>query len=104
LIAFWGIKGLVHANWLPKDVGFDAVYFRDEPLIPISQKLQLNVSGGHKPSTLAHMDNAKVHTAKVVSSVMPGLRFKKTPQSPYNPDIRPSDLFLFAWLKGKLQQ
>jgi hypothetical protein len=49
------------------------------------------------------MGNAKVYTAKVVSSVMPCLRLKSTPQPPYSPDICPSDFFLFGWLKGKLQ-
>jgi hypothetical protein len=97
-----GIKGLVHVNWLPKDVRINAVSFRDEILIPISQKLQTNVSGGHKPWTLVHMNKAKVHTAKVVSSVMPDLRLKRTPQLPYSPDSCPSDLFLFDWFKGKL--
>jgi hypothetical protein len=36
LIAFWGIRGLVHVNLLPKDVGINTVYFRDEILIHIS--------------------------------------------------------------------
>jgi hypothetical protein len=50
------------------------------------------------------MDNAKVHTAKVVSSVMPDLGLKRTIQPPYSPDICPSDFFLLDWLTGKLQQ
>jgi hypothetical protein len=50
-IAFCGIKGLVHMNWLPKDVRINRVYFRDMILIPISQKLRTKDSGGHKPWT-----------------------------------------------------
>jgi hypothetical protein len=50
------------------------------------------------------MDNAKVHTAKVVSSVLPDLRLKRTPQPSCSPDICLSDFFFFGWLKGKLQQ
>jgi hypothetical protein len=78
LIAFWGIKGLVYVNWLPNDVRINGLYFRDEILIHISQKLQINVSTGRKPRTPVHMDKAKVHTAKMVSSAMPDLRLKKT--------------------------
>jgi hypothetical protein len=37
LIAFSGIKGLVHVNWLPKDVRINAIYFRDE-IFPRSSK------------------------------------------------------------------
>jgi hypothetical protein len=51
LIAFWGIKVLVQVNWLPTDGRINAVYFRDEILIPISQTLQTNASGGHRPWT-----------------------------------------------------
>jgi hypothetical protein len=100
LIAFWGIKGLVHVKWLLKDVRINAVDFRDKIVMPMSRKLQTNVSGGHKPWTLVHMDNAKVHTAKVVSSVMPNLRLRSTPQPLRSPDICPSGFFLFGWLKG----
>jgi hypothetical protein len=104
LIAFWGIKGFVHVNWLSNDVRINAVQFRDEILIPISQKFQTKVSSRHKPWTLVQLDNARVHTAKVVSSVMPDLRLKRTPQPPYRTDICPSNFFLSRWLKGKLQQ
>jgi hypothetical protein len=104
LIAFWGIKGLVYVNWLPKDVRINGLYFWDEILIPISQKLQTDVSTGYKPSALVHMDKAKIHTAKTVSSVMPNLRLKRTHQPPYSTGICPSDFFLFGWFKGKLQQ
>jgi hypothetical protein len=80
LIAFWWIKGLVDVNWPPKNVRINVVYFRDETLMPISQKFQANISGRHRPWTLMHRDNAKVHTAKMVSGVMPDLRLKRTPQ------------------------
>jgi hypothetical protein len=50
------------------------------------------------------MDNAKVHTAKVVSIITPDLRLKRTPHPRYSPDICLSGFFFFGWLKGKLQQ
>jgi hypothetical protein len=90
-------------NWFLKDVRINAVYFRDEMLIPISQKLQTNGSGEHRPWPPVHMDNAQTSTAKVISSVVPDLRVKRTAQLPYSPDVCPSDFFLFGWLKGKLQ-
>jgi hypothetical protein len=99
LIAFCGIKGLAQVNWLPKDVRINAVYFRDKILILIFRKLQTTVSGGHKPWTRMHMDNPKVHTAKVVSSIMLDLRLKRTSRPPYSPEICPSGFFLFGWLK-----
>jgi hypothetical protein len=103
-IAFWGITNFLHVNWVPKYVRIRAIYFRDEIFILTSQNLQTNGWGGHKPWTHAQIDNAKVDIAKVVSSVMPNLRLKMTPQSPYSPDSCPSHFFLFDWLKEKLEQ
>jgi hypothetical protein len=91
-------------NWLLKDVRINAVYFRDEIVMRISQKHQSNVSGGHKPWTLVHMDHAKVHIAEMISTVIPDLGLKRTPRPGYSPNICPSDFFLFGWLEGKLQQ
>jgi hypothetical protein len=94
LIACWGINGLVHVNWVPRDARINAVYFRDEKLISISKKPQTIASGGHRRWTLAHMDNTKFYTVKVVSSIMPDLRFERTPSS--RPDLYPSEFFLFG--------
>jgi hypothetical protein len=96
LIAFWGIKGIVHVFWMPKDVRINEVFFRNKILIPISQKHQTNVSGGPKPWTRVHMDNAKVQATKVVSGAMPDLRLKRTRQAPYSRGICPSDFFLLV--------
>jgi hypothetical protein len=87
LIAFWRIKDLVYVNWLPKNVRIDAVHFRDEILIPISQPFQASASGGHKPWTLVHMDNTKAHTAKRISSVMTDLRVKRAPNRQHEKPI-----------------
>jgi hypothetical protein len=103
LVAFWGIKGLVHVNYLPKDARITAVYLRDDILIPIVQKRQTNACGGHRPWTLIAVDNAKVHTVKVVPTLMPDLRLKSTFRPLYSPDICLSDLLIFGWLKGKPQ-
>jgi hypothetical protein len=91
LIAFWEIKGLAHVNWLPRNARINAVYFRDEILIPISQKLQTNAPGRYGSWTPVHMDNAKVQTVNVVSGAMPDLRLKRAVQPPHSPDIWPSD-------------
>jgi hypothetical protein len=99
LIAFWGLKALAHMKWMLKDVRINAIYFRSEIFMAISQKLQTNVPAGYNPWILVHMDNVKVHTAKVVSSGMPDLRLKGTPQPLYSPDICPSGFFLFGWLE-----
>jgi transposase len=48
----------------------------------------------HKPLTLIHADNARVHTARATQEKLDVSRFKHTPQPPYSPDIALSDFFL----------
>jgi hypothetical protein len=50
------------------------------------------------------MYNAKVHTARVTQEKLDVFRSKRTPQPPYNPNIAPSDVFLFGWLKTQLER
>jgi hypothetical protein len=40
LIVFWGIQGIAHYCWLPKDSVLDSPVFCKEVLSPIVQKMQ----------------------------------------------------------------
>ena len=45
------------------------------------------------------IDNARIHTAKVVYEAMSDLKFEKLEHPPYSPDLAPSDYLLFTNLK-----
>jgi hypothetical protein len=64
LIVFWGIHGIAHDRWLPKDNTLDSPFFCEEVLSPLAQKMQPNSKQTRKPLTLIHMDNTRVHTAR----------------------------------------
>jgi hypothetical protein len=42
LVVFWGIHGIAHYCWLPKDSTFDSPFFCEEVLSPLAQKMQQN--------------------------------------------------------------
>jgi hypothetical protein len=93
LIVVWGIHGIAHDCWLPKDCALDSPFFCEEVLSPLAQKMQTNSRKNRKLLTLIHMDNAKVHTARTTQEKLNVSRLKRTPQPPYGPDITPSDFF-----------
>jgi hypothetical protein len=64
MIVFWGIYGIAHCCWLPKDTTLDSPFFCEEVFRPLAQKMEPNSKKPRKPLTLIHMDNAKVHTAR----------------------------------------
>jgi hypothetical protein len=50
------------------------------------------------------MDNARVHTVRATQETLDISRNERTPRPPYGPDIAPSDVFLFGWLKTQLER
>ncbi|UYV72519.1 hypothetical protein LAZ67_9003524 [Cordylochernes scorpioides] len=52
---------------------------------------------------ILHHDNARPHTAHLVTSFLAKNRTEILPQPPYSPDIAPNDFFLFPKLKAVLK-
>jgi hypothetical protein len=42
LIVFWGIPGIAHYCWLPKESTLDLQFFCEEVLSPVAQEMQQN--------------------------------------------------------------
>ena len=47
-----------------------------------------------------HQDNAPVHNSILVTDYLSKMDTKTVPQPPYNPDLAPSDFWLFPKLRG----
>ena len=58
---------------------------------------ETRVSEGKK--VLFYHNNATPHTCGIASRKIEELGFKLAPQSPYSPDLAPSDYYLFANLR-----
>jgi hypothetical protein len=101
LIVFWGTHGIARSCWLPKESTLDSPFFCEEVPSPLTQKMQPN-SKIHKPLTLIHMDNARVHMASATREKLDVSRFKRTPQPPHSLDIAPSDFFFSVGWKSSL--
>jgi hypothetical protein len=90
-IVFWGIHGITHYCWLPKDNILNSLFFCEEVLSPVAHKMQPDSKKARKRLALIRMDNARVHTARATQEKLDVSRFKRTPPTPYRPDIAPSD-------------
>jgi hypothetical protein len=92
LIVFWGILWIAYYCWLPKDNTLDSPFLYEEVLRPLARSENAaKFQNIHKPLTLIHMDNSKVHTARATQEKLDVSRFKLTRQSPYSLDIAPSN-------------
>jgi transposase len=85
---------------LPKGRTFNAEYYRDNILAALTQFQQED--DGRK--LVVHADNARAHTAQKcrIFCEVNGLRLSPPPL--YSPDLAPSDLFLFGYVKERLKR
>jgi hypothetical protein len=102
LTVFWGIRGVTLVDWLSQSASFNGIYFDEHILQMMASELHAGEEKKHCPWPLVYMDNARSHTSKRNLARMEELRIKRVLHPPLNPDIAPSDFFLFEWLKGEL--
>jgi hypothetical protein len=93
LIVFWGIHGIANYCWVPKESTLDSPFFCKKVLSPLAQRRQPNSEKTRKPLALIHMNNARVHTARVTQEKLDVSRFRRRQQPPYSHDITLSDFF-----------
>ncbi|UYV70067.1 hypothetical protein LAZ67_7001696 [Cordylochernes scorpioides] len=103
LVAFLDNKGIVHHEYLPagqtviKEMYLSILRRLREAIRKKRPEKWTNVDW------ILHHDNARPHTAHLVTSFLTKNGTEILPQPPYSPDIAPNDFFLFPKLKAVLK-
>lgn len=101
LIAFFGVTGIVHYEFVPPGQTVNAAYYQE-----VLKRLKRSVARKRrdiKDSWKLHHDNAPSHTAFIVTDYLVRVNVPVVPQPPYSPDLSPPDFFLFPRLKSALK-
>ncbi|UYV77810.1 hypothetical protein LAZ67_15002383 [Cordylochernes scorpioides] len=99
LVAFLDNKGIVHHEYLP--AGQTVI---KEMYLGILRRLREAIrKEWTNGDWILHHDNARPHTAHLVTSFLAKNGTEILPQPPYSPDIAPNDFFLFPKLKAVLK-
>ncbi|UYV64538.1 hypothetical protein LAZ67_3001139 [Cordylochernes scorpioides] len=103
LVAFLDNKGIVHHEYLP--AGQTVI---KEMYLSILRRLREAIRKKRlekwtNGDWILHHDNARPHTAHLVTSFLAKNGTEILPQPPYSPDIAPNDFFLFPKLKAVLK-
>ena len=99
---FWGAKGVIMLDFLPKRSKITGVYYAnllDQLRTAIREKRRGKLSKG----ILLKQDNARVHTCKVAMDAVERNGYELIPHPAYSPDLAPSDFFLFPNLKKDIR-
>jgi len=100
LCIWWGIRGVIHWELLPKKATMTARLYSAQlsRVADAAEKLGLDMSKIH----IQH-DNAKPHVADLVKRKLKALNWEVLPHPPYSPDLAPSDYHLFLSLSNSLR-
>ncbi|UYV80279.1 hypothetical protein LAZ67_18002278 [Cordylochernes scorpioides] len=103
LVAFSDNKGIVHHEYLP--AGQTVI---KEMYLGILRRLREAIRKKRPEKWtngdwILHHDNARPHTAHLVTSILAKNGTEILPQPPYSSDIAPNDFFLFPKLKAVLK-
>ena len=99
---FWGTKGIIMLDFLPKISTITGVYYAnllDQLRTAIREKRRGKLSKG----VLLQQDNARVHTCKVAMDAVERNEYELIPHPAYSPDLVPSNFFLFPNLKKDIR-
>ena len=100
---FWNPHGAHVVDALEPGQSFNAEYFINKILIPITNLPDVYKAERQKQRFIVHMDNAPVHKARVTQKFIESSSIYMPRHPPYSPDIAPSDFYLFGKLKGMLR-
>jgi hypothetical protein len=98
---FWNPTGFDRIGVLLKGMKFNADYHSFHILDPFAQRQRSQLGGSDRPLNV-HTDNARRHTAKMVTEFLAGNGMKKAPHPPYSLDLAPCDFHLCGHSKGML--
>ena len=102
-IMFFYVQGIILSWPVPTGTNVNANYYKmvlQEKLRPAIRKKR---PGLLETGVIFHHDNAPVHSAKVVTSLLESYEWEIVPRPRYSPDLAPCDFHLFPKIKEHLR-
>jgi hypothetical protein len=79
-------------------------YFVTNLFVLLEQAIFPRGKAPHERRLVVHLDNCSVHTSRASRDWLEEHDMRRMPQSPYSPDLAPSDFYLFPTVKEKLER
>jgi hypothetical protein len=88
-------------NILPKGFKFNASHCVTQILDPLSKWRRTEIRRINR-KLIVHADNTRPNTAKMTSQFMEQNSMQRAPHSAWSPDLAPSNLYFFGYVKQLL--
>jgi [histone H3]-lysine36 N-dimethyltransferase SETMAR len=102
-VVFFMTTGPLLIHQVPTGTTIDALYYRNECLTRLIEKLHKKRPTSTTHAVKLHHDNARPHVKDIVIDYLHDQKIKLIHHPPYSPDIAPCDFWLFGYLKGRLE-
>ena len=99
---FWDTQGILFIDYLKKGRTINSEYYI-ALLVRLKEEIAKKRLQMKKKNVLFHQNNAPCHKSIVMMAKLHKLHFKLLLHPAYSPDLAPSDYWLFADLKIRLQ-
>ena len=99
---FWDSTGVILIDFLEGQKTITGAYYEDV-LRKLRTVIREKRPGKLHRGILFHHDNAPAHSSRLARETLREFRWQMIPHPPYNPDLAPSDYFLFPKLKEYLK-
>lgn len=96
-------NGIAILNVFPIGHTMNGDTFLSTLLQPLREYQYYNEAKQSRKKFYIHFDNYPSHKEAKVIRFLNDKKFTNVPQTPYNPDLAPSDYYLFGKLKDKLK-
>ena len=103
IITFFNKEGMVYNHVVPNKQTVNAQYYVDVLRKLIRPHIQRKRPQYTKGRWKLHRDNARPHTAKVVTEFLEERKIEIVPHPPYSPDLAPCDFHLYPTLKKNIK-
>src|SRR5215510_13453377 len=101
LIVFFNAKGVIHKEFVPAGQTVTGKFYAE--VLRLLKDRVRRVRQEIKGDWVLHHDSAPSHTSLAVGEVLAKFNVATLPQTPYSPDLAPSDFFLFPRIKRDLK-
>jgi hypothetical protein len=99
LTVMWGVSGVHVIDVMTGQERFDSQYDLRSIMAPLVQSIYPHGRTPHDLRLHLHVDNCRVHFAKVVEQFLTANPVVHLPHPPYSPDLAPSEFWLFGRIK-----
>jgi [histone H3]-lysine36 N-dimethyltransferase SETMAR len=99
---FFKASGPVHISYVDKGKTIDNVYYLNNCVKPIINRINKDRKKSGTKNLKFHHDNARPHVHSRVISHLKANKFIIMRHPPYSPDLAPSDFWLFNYIKDRL--